>query len=182
MTTRNPPHIRSTTVIAVRKNGQTVVGADGQVTMNEMVIKGGAKKVRRLFDGKIVTGFAGATADAMTLYEKLETKLQSYQGQLMRAAVELAKEWRTDRYMQRLEALLLAADQDTILLISGTGDVIEPDEGIAAIGSGGGYAHAAAKALFDRDELDAVEIVRRSLEIAASICVYTNDTLHIETL
>ena len=143
MTTRNPPHIRSTTVIAVRKNGQTVVGADGQVTMNEMVIKGGAKKVRRLFDGKIITGLAGATADAMTLYEKLETKLQSYQGQLIRAAVELAKEWRTDRYMQRLEALLLAADQDTILLISDTGYGIETEEGIAAIGSGGGYAQGA---------------------------------------
>ena len=171
-----------TTVLAVRKNDMVALGADGQVTMNDMVVKGGAKKLRRLYDDKILTGFAGATADAMTLFEKLEGKLKDYGGNLTRASVELAKDWRTDRYLRRLEALLIAADKNSILLLSGSGDVIEPDEGIAAIGSGGGYALAAAKALYDRDDLDSRAIVEKSLLIAASICVYTNDSIQIETL
>lgn len=176
------PIIRSTTVLALRKNGAVSVGADGQITMNDMVIKASARKVRRLYEDRILVGFAGATADAMTLFDKLEAKLQDFSGNLTRAAVELAKEWRTDRYLRRLEALLLAADRDDILLISGTGDVIEPDGGMVAIGSGGGYAQAAATALMDRDDLDSEAIVRRSLEIAASICVYTNNEILIETL
>lgn len=179
---REQPVIHGTTVIVVRKGATVSMGADGQVTMQNMVIKEGAKKVRRLYDGKILTGFAGATADAMTLFEKLEAKLQSHNGSLMRAAVELAKDWRTDRYLRRLEALLLAADQKTILMLSGSGDVIEPDEGIASIGSGGGFALAAAKALMDREELDSRAVVERSLNIAASICVFTNRNLQIETL
>ena len=172
----------STTVLAVRKNDMVALGADGQVTMNDMVVKGGAKKLRRLYDDKILTGFAGATADAMTLFEKLEGKLKDYGGNLTRASVELAKDWRTDRYLRRLEALLIAADKNSILLLSGSGDVIEPDEGIAAIGTGGGYPLAAAKALYDRDDLDSRAIVEKSLLIAASICVYTNDSIQIETL
>lgn len=176
------PIIRSTTVLALRKGSAVSVGADGQITMNDMVIKASARKVRRLYEDRILVGFAGATADAMTLFDKLEGKLQDFSGNLTRAAVELAKEWRTDRYLRRLEALLLAADQDNILLISGTGDVIEPDGGLVAIGSGGGYAQAAATALMDRDDLDSKAIVRRSLEIAATICVYTNSEILIETL
>lgn len=176
------PNIRSTTVLALRKGDAVSVGADGQITMNDMVIKASARKVRRLYEDRILVGFAGATADAMTLFDKLEAKLQDFSGNLTRAAVELAKEWRTDRYLRRLEALLLAADQDNILLISGTGDVIEPDGGLVAIGSGGGYAQAAATALMDREDLDSEAIVRRSLEIAASICVFTNNEILIETL
>ena len=176
------PIIRSTTVLAVKKAGRISLGADGQVTMNDMVIKRGARKVRRLYEEKVLVGFAGATADAMTLFEKLEAKLKSYNGNLMRASVELAKDWRTDRYLRRLEALLIAADSDSILLLSGNGDVIEPEDGLAAIGSGGGYAHAAAKALMDREDLDAAAIVEKSLLIAASICVYTNENILIETL
>jgi ATP-dependent HslUV protease, peptidase subunit HslV len=174
--------MHGTTVLAVKKGGQVSIGADGQVTMNDMVIKGTARKVRRLHDGRILTGFAGATADAMTLFEKLETKLQSYGGNLQRAAVELAKDWRTDRYLRRLEALLLAADSSAILLISGNGDVIEPDEGVVAIGSGGGFALAAARAMMDREELSSEQVARRALEIAASICIYTNNSIHVETL
>ncbi len=182
MTSETRPEIRSTTVLAVRKDGRVCMGADGQVTMNNMVVKGGARKVRRLYDEKIVAGFAGATADAMTLFEKLEGKLQAYGGNLTRSSVELAKDWRTDRYLRRLEALLIAADSETILLLSGSGDVIEPDEGIASIGSGGGYAIAAARALIDLDGMNAEEVVRRSLTIAADICVFTNHNLQIETL
>ncbi len=178
----NAPRIRSTTVLAVRKGSTVTLGGDGQVTMQNMVIKRGAKKVRRLYDEKILAGFAGATADALTLFEKLEVKLQSHGGNLRRAAVELAKDWRTDRYLRRLEAMLIAADKETILLLSGTGDVIEPDEGIAAIGSGGGYAYAAAKAIMDRDDLDSRQVVERALGIAASICIYTNSNFQIETL
>lgn len=174
--------MHGTTVLAVKKDGRISIGADGQVTMNNMVVKGTARKVRRLHDGKVLTGFAGATADAMTLYEKLEGKLQSYGGNLARASVELAKEWRTDRYLRRLEALLIAADKDSILLISGNGDVIEPDEGIAAIGSGGGFALAAARAMMDRADLSSEQLARRALEIAASICIYTNDAIHVETV
>ncbi len=174
--------IHGTTVLAVRKGGTVSIGSDGQVTMQNMVIKEGAKKVRRLFNNQVLAGFAGATADALTLFEKLEAKLESFSGNLRRAAVELAKDWRTDRYLRRLEALLIAADKESILLLSGTGDVIEPDEGIAAIGSGGGFALAAAKALIERDDLDARTIVERSLKIAASICIFTNDHIQIETL
>ncbi len=174
--------MHGTTVLAVKKDGKISIGADGQVTMNNMVVKGTARKVRRLHDDKVLTGFAGATADAMTLYEKLEGKLQSFGGNLPRAAVELAKEWRTDKYLRRLEALLLAADKESILLISGNGDVIEPDEGVVAIGSGGGFALAAAKAMMDRTELSSEDVARRSLVIAASICIYTNESIHVETL
>lgn len=177
-----PTIFHGTTVLAVRKGGTVTIGADGQITMKDMVVKEGAKKVRRLYDEKIVGGFAGTTADALTLFEKLEAKLQAYNGNLTRASVELAKEWRTDRYLRRLEALLLAADKQTILLLSGSGDVIEPEEGIAAIGSGGGYALAAAKALIDRDDLDSRAVVERSLQIAASICIYTNQNFQLETL
>lgn len=174
--------MHGTTVLAVKKDGHTSVAADGQVTMNNMVVKGTARKVRTLHDGKVLTGFAGATADAMTLYEKLEGKLQAYGGNLQRAAVELAKEWRTDKYLRRLEALLIAADKECILLISGNGDVIEPDEGVTAIGSGGGFALAAARAMMDRPDLSSEALARRALEIAASICIYTNESIHVETL
>lgn len=176
------PVIRSTTILAVRKGGQTCVGGDGQVTLQNMVVKGGARKVRRLHDGKVLAGFAGASADALALFEKLEAKLQEHNGNLMRAAVELAKDWRTDRYLRRLEAMLLAADKDTILLLSGTGDVIEPDGDVLAIGSGGGYALAAAKALIDRDDMTAEEIVKRALTITSEICIYTNDRIILETI
>lgn len=180
--THDPIQMHGTTVLAIRKGGQVSLAGDGQVSMKDTIIKGTARKVRRLYDDKILTGFAGATADALTLFEKLEAKLQSYNGNLLRSAVELAKDWRTDRYLRRLEAMLLAADRESILLLSGNGDVIEPDEGVAAIGSGGGYALAAARALMDREDLDAPAIARRSLEIAASICVYTNNHIQVETL
>ena len=173
---------RSTTILAVRKGGRICVGGDGQVSMNDMVVKETARKVRRLHDGQVLAGFAGAAADAMTLFEKLEAKLQEFGGDLTRAAVELAKDWRTDRYLRRLEALLIAADEKVMFLISGTGDVIEPDEGVVAIGSGGGYALAAAKALADQDDLDAAQIVRRALGIAASICIHTNQNIVTETM
>lgn len=176
------PVIRSTTILAVRKGGQTCVGGDGQVTLQNMVVKGGARKVRRLHDGKVLAGFAGASADALALFEKLEAKLQEHNGNLMRAAVELAKDWRTDRYLRRLEAMLLAADKETILLLSGTGDVIEPDGDVLAIGSGGGYALAAAKALIDRDDLSAEAVVKRALTITSEICIYTNDKIILETI
>ncbi len=174
--------IRSTTILAVRKGGQTCVGGDGQVTLQNMIVKSGAKKVRRLHEGRVVAGFAGASADALALFEKLEGKLKEHGGNLTRAAVELAKDWRTDRYLRRLEAMLLAADKETILLLSGTGDVIEPDEGVIAIGSGGGFALAAARALIDREDLSAEEVVRRSLGIAADICIYTNHEIIVESV
>ncbi|HOE96539.1 MAG TPA: ATP-dependent protease subunit HslV [Candidatus Sumerlaeota bacterium] len=171
-----------TTIVAVRKDGKTCVGGDGQVTFNHQILKAGARKVRRLHGGQVLVGFAGATADAMTLFEKLEAKLQEHGGNLQRAAVELAKEWRTDRYLRRLEAMLIAADQTSLFLISGNGDVLEPDSSVIAIGSGGGYALAAARALMDRAELDAEAIVRRAMEIAAELCIYTNDRIVVETL
>ncbi|MCE5230378.1 ATP-dependent protease subunit HslV [bacterium] len=174
--------IRSTTILAVRKGGQVCVGGDGQVTLQNMVVKGGARKVRRLHEGKVLAGFAGASADALALFEKLEAKLQEHGGNLMRASVELAKDWRTDRILRRLEAMLLAADKESILLLSGNGDVIEPDSGVMAIGSGGGYALAAAKALMDRDDLSAEQIVRKALEITSEICIYTNDKIILETI
>lgn len=175
--------IRSTTIVAVRKDGKAAMAGDGQVTLGERtVIKHTARKVRRLRNGKVLAGFAGSTADAFTLYEKFESNVETYHGNLVRAAVELAKEWRADRVLRRLEALLLVADADNLLLISGTGDVIEPDDGIASIGSGGPYALAAARALAQHSDLPAGEICRRSLEIAADICVFTNQHIVVEEL
>ena len=173
-------HTRSTTIVAVMRDGNVAVAGDGQVSFSETVVKGNARKVRTMYDGKIVVGFAGATADAFTLFERLEARVQEYAGDLMRSAVELAKEWRTDRALRRLEALLLAANRERILLISGTGDVIEPEHGVLAIGSGGNYALAAGRALLEHTELDAREIARTALLIAADICVYTNDHVTIE--
>ena len=175
-------NFHGTTILAVRHGGKTAVAGDGQVTLNDKIIKHHAKKVRRLYNDKIIIGFAGATADAFTLFDKLEQKLEQYKGNLMRAAVELAKDWRTDKILRRLEAFLIAVDERSSLLISGSGDVIEPDDGILAIGSGGPFALAAAKALVVHSDLQAEEICQTALEIAASICVYTNDNIVIETL
>ena len=174
----------ATTIVAVKRGSQVAVGGDGQVTVGDMVMKQRASKVRRLYHDQVVCGFAGAVADALTLFDKFEQHLDKHQGNLLRAAVGLSKEWRTDRYLRRLEANLIAASGDRILLLSGDGEVIEPDEndGVAAIGSGGPYAHAAARALLDNTELDATEIARRSLEIAARLCIYTNDSITVETL
>ena len=174
--------IRSTTILSVRHNGQVVVAGDGQVSLGNTVIKHNAKKVRRLYHDKVICGFAGATADAFTLFDKFEAKLEQYNGNLMRSAVELAKEWRTDRMLRRLEAMLVAVDEQYSLLISGTGDVIEPDTGVLAIGSGGPYAHAAALALVRESDLDAEQICRTAMEIAGSICVYTNQSTVIEKI
>ena len=167
-------HVRATTVLAVRRNGKVALGADGQVTMGETVVKSSARKVRTLRDGGVLAGFAGSVADAFTLFEKLEEKLERYPGNLMRACVELAKEWRTDRYLRRLDALLAVADAEHLFLISGDGNVIEPDDQIAAIGSGGPYALAAARALKDHSSLSAGDLVREGLKIAGEICIYTN--------
>jgi ATP-dependent HslUV protease subunit HslV len=168
------PKVRSTTVLAVRKDGRVAMGGDGQVTMGDTVVKGTARKVRVLKDGKILAGFAGAVADAFTLFEKLEEKLERYPANLTKAVVELAKDWRTDRYLRRLDALLAVADQDHLFLVSGNGDVIEPDDAILAIGSGGTYALSAARALQRHTDLDATTIVREAMKIAGEICVYTN--------
>ncbi|HEY8926323.1 MAG TPA: ATP-dependent protease subunit HslV [Polyangia bacterium] len=176
------PRIRSTTVLAVRRGGSVVIGADGQVTMGNTVMKGSARKVRRLHDNKIVAGFAGSAADGITLFEKFEAKLKDTNGNLLRGAVELAKDWRTDRILRRLEALLLVADKERILLLSGTGDVIEPDGDAAAIGSGGPFALAAARALIGATELPARAIAERALGIAGEICIYTNTNLVFEEL
>ena len=170
-----------TTILTVRKGGKVVIGGDGQVSIGQTVIKSNAKKVRKLGKGDVIGGFAGATADAFTLFERLEAKLEQYPGQLTRATVELAKDWRTDRYLRRLEAMMIVADKDVSLVLTGTGDVLEPEHGVMAIGSGGNYALAAARALADSDK-DAEAIVRRSLDIAADICVYTNRNVTIETL
>jgi ATP-dependent HslUV protease subunit HslV len=174
--------MRSTTVLALRRQGKLVMAADGQVTMADVVVKSGAKKVRRLYQDKVLAGFAGATADAFTLFERLEGKLEAYAGNLSRASVELAKDWRTDKSLRRLEALLLAADQNHLLLISGLGDVIEPEQGVAAIGSGGSYALAAARALMEHSELEPEEIVKQAMAIAADICIYTNHQIVVEVL
>ena len=174
--------IRSTTILAVRHKGEVVVAGDGQVSLGNTVVKHHAAKVRRLYHDKVITGFAGATADAFTLYDKLEQKLEQFNGNLMRSAVELAKDWRTDRILRRLEALLVAVDDKHSLLLSGTGDVIEPDDGILAIGSGGPYAQAAASALIQHSDLDAEAIARSALEIAGSICVYTNQNIIAEKI
>jgi ATP-dependent HslUV protease subunit HslV len=173
---------KSTTVIAVRKDGKAAMAGDGQVTMGETVMKNNARKVRRLLDGKVLCGFAGATADAFTLFDRFEEKLKEYSGDLARSAVELAKEWRTDRTLRRLEALLLVADKEKTFLVSGTGDVIEPAKDALAIGSGGNYAYAAALAYLDASELSAAEIARRSLEIAGNICIYTNGNITLEEI
>ena len=173
---------RGNTILSVRRNGQVVVGGDGQVSQGNTVMKGNARKVRRLFNDQIIAGFAGGTADAFTLFEKFEEQLEKYSGKLTRAAVELAKLWRTERALRRLEALLVFADKDTSLIITGNGDVIEPEDSLMAIGSGGPYAQSAAKALLDSTDLDAKSIVEKSLTIAADICVYTNHNLTIEVL
>ena len=174
--------IRSTTVLCIRRNGRVVMAADGQVTLGESVIKHSAKKIRRLYQEKVLAGFAGSTADAFSLFSRFESKLEQYAGNLGRAAVELAKDWRTDKMLRNLEALLVVADPSQTYLLSGSGDVIEPDEGIAAIGSGGSYALAAARALMENTELGAREIAEKSLHIAGQICIYTNDHLTIEEL
>jgi ATP-dependent HslUV protease subunit HslV len=174
--------IRSTTVLVVRRGGEVVIGGDGQVTMGNTVVKSTARKIRRLHDGKLVAGFAGSAADGITLFEKFEARLKEFGGNLTRAAVELAKDWRTDRALRRLEALLLVADREKTLLLSGTGDVIEPDGGAAAVGSGGSYALAAARALLDATTLSAREIAERSLAIAGDICIYTNAARTFEEL
>lgn len=174
--------IRSTTILSVRRPGQVVIGGDGQVSLGDTVLKGNARKVRRLYQDKVLAGFAGGTADAFTLFERFEAKLDKHQGNLLRSAVELAKDWRTDRMLRRLEALLAVADKENSLIISGTGDVIEPEDAIMAIGSGGAYATAAARALVENTDLDAESIVRKSLQIAADICVYTNTNIIVEVL
>jgi len=173
---------RGTTILSVRRNGKVVVGGDGQVSMGNTIMKGNARKVRRLYGERVLAGFAGGTADAFTLFERFEGKLEKYSGHLMRSAVELAKDWRTDRMLRRLEALLVVADASTSLVISGNGDVIEPEDNLMAIGSGGSYAQAAARALLDHSQLDAREIVETALGIAADICVFTNHHLTIEEL
>lgn len=172
-----------TTILAIRKNDEVVVAGDGQVSLGQTVMKSNARKVRRLGkDGQIIAGFAGATADAFTLFERLEAKLEAHPGQLTRACVELAKDWRTDKYLRRLEALMAVCDKETSLILSGTGDVVEPEDGIIGIGSGGNYALAAARALMDQENLGAEDIASKALGIAADICVYTNDNLVIEKL
>jgi ATP-dependent HslUV protease, peptidase subunit HslV len=179
---QNMKHWRGTTVLMVRLGDRVAVAGDGQVSLGDMVMKYRAKKVRKIHHGKIIVGFAGATADAMTLFERLEGKLEAHQGNLTRAVVELAKDWRTDRILRRLEALLLAVDKNGAFLISGTGDVIEPDEGVMAIGSGSPYALAAAKALMGHTDLPPADICREAMEIAGSLCVYTNQEIVIEEL
>jgi len=176
------PNWHGTTILSVRKNGAVVVAGDGQVTFGQTVIKSNAKKVRRLGKGDVIAGFAGATADAFTLFERLEAKLEQHPGQLTRACVELAKDWRTDRYLRRLEAMMAVADRNVSLVLTGTGDVLEPEEGLIGIGSGGGYALAAARALMTVEELDAETVARRAMKIAAEICVYTNQNIVVEKL
>ncbi len=181
MTDSNFPNWHGTTIVAVRKNGKTVIAGDGQVSMGATIVKGGAKKVRTLAGGKVIVGFAGATADAFTLLERLEAKLELYPDQLARACVDLAKDWRTDRYLRRLEAMLLVGDRNHILTITGVGDVLEPEDGVAAIGSGGTYALSAARALLEY-EPDAEVIARKAMKIAGEICVYTNGHVTLEQL
>src|SRR6266704_488143 len=179
---REPTPMHGTTILAVRKNGDIVIAGDGQVTMGNQIVKANARKVRRLADGRVIGGFAGATADAFTLFERLEAKLEKHPGQLTRACVELAKDWRTDRYLRRLEAMMAVADKTVSLIVSGNGDVLEPEDGIIGIGSGGGYALAAARALIEVDGLDAEAIARRAMAVAAQICIYTNDNITLEKL
>jgi len=176
------PTFHATTILSVRRDRRVAMGGDGQVTLGNVVIKSSARKVRRLYQDRILAGFAGATADAFTLFERFEAKLEKHQGNLLRSAVELAKDWRTDRMLRRLEAMLAVADPESSLMITGTGDVLEPERGLIAIGSGGAYAQAAALALLDHSQLEPADIVRRSLEIAGELCIYTNKNLVIETL
>ena len=171
-----------TTIISARRNGKVALGGDGQVTLGNIVVKASARKVRRLFHDRILAGFAGGTADAFTLFERFESKLDKHQGNLLRSAVELAKDWRTDRVLRRLEAMLAVADRESSLIITGMGDVIEPESGLIAIGSGGPYAQAAARALLENSQLDAESIVRKALSIAADLCIYTNHQVAVETL
>ncbi len=177
-----PRQYHGTTILSIRKSGQVVVAGDGQVSLGETVIKSNARKVRRLGKGDVIAGFAGATADAFTLFERLEGKLETYPGQLTRACVELAKDWRTDRYLRRLEAMMAVADSGVSLVLTGTGDVLEPEDGLIGIGSGGSYALAAARALIDIDGLDAEAVARKAMTIAAGICIYTNDNVVLESL
>ena len=182
----DPVNWHGTTIVAVRKNNLVVIAGDGQVTMGQTIVKGNARKVRRLQAGgtgmDVIAGFAGATADAFALFERLEGKLEKHPGQLMRACVEMAKDWRTDRYLRRLEAMMAVADRNTALILTGNGDVLEPEDGIIGIGSGGSFAQAAARALADRPEVDAEAIARRALAIAAEICVYTNTNVTVERI
>lgn len=171
-----------TTVIAVRKNGKTAMAGDGQVTFGNTVMKGTARKVRSIYDGKVLVGFAGATADAFTLFERFEVKVKEYGGDITRASVELAKEWRTDKMLRQLEAMLIVADANKLLLLTGTGDVVEPDEGVTAIGSGGPYAYAAALAYIEHEAYTAREVAEKAMHIASKICIYTNDTIVIEEI
>jgi ATP-dependent HslUV protease subunit HslV len=173
---------KGTTILCVRREEKVAIGGDGQVTMGNTVLKHNANKIRRMYSEKVLTGFSGATADALTLFEKFEGKLESYRGNITRAAVELAKDWRTDKVLRRLEALLIVADIEHTFIISGTGDVIEPEDGVAAIGSGGPYAQAAARALFENTGLSAREIVEKSMKIASNICIYTNENITVEEL
>ncbi|WP_339830812.1 ATP-dependent protease subunit HslV [uncultured Parvibaculum sp.] len=181
MAPHDPINWHGTTILSVRKDGRVAIAGDGQVSMGDTIMKGNARKVRPLGKGDVIAGFAGATADAMTLFERLEAKIEQYPGQLMRACVELAKDWRTDKYLRRLEALMIVADAQVTLVLTGNGDVLEPEGGVVGIGSGGNYALAAARALADMD-LDAEAIVRKAMGIAADICVYTNNKLTVETL
>ena len=173
---------KGTTILCIRRNGKVAIAGDGQITMGNTVLKHNAKKIRRMFGDKVIAGFSGATADALTLFEKFEGKLESYRGNITRAAVELAKDWRTDKILRRLEALLIVADAEHTFIISGTGDVIEPEDGVAAIGSGGPYAQASARALYENTSLSAREIVEQSMKITSDICIYTNKNITIEEL
>ncbi len=179
---KNPSQIYGTTILSVRKNGKVAIAGDGQVSLGSTVLKSNARKIRKLGDGSIIGGFAGATADAFTLFERLETKLEQYPNQLMRACVELAKDWRTDKYLRRLEAMMIVIDKNVSLVLTGNGDVLEPEDGISGIGSGGNFALAAARALVSIESLSAEEIVKKSMKIAADLCVYTNGNIIIETL
>lgn len=181
-TENSNPSFRSTTILAVRRDGKVAVAGDGQVTLGDTVMKHKARKVRKIYNDKIIVGFAGASADALSLFERFEAKLEKHQGNLTRAVVELAKDWRTDKILRRLEALLLVVDRDNSFLISGTGDVIEPDDGIMAIGSGGAYAQAAAQALLQHTSLGAGDICREAMKIAASLCIYSNNEITVEEL
>jgi ATP-dependent HslUV protease subunit HslV len=182
MTQTNEPSWHGTTILSVRKGNKVVIAGDGQVSLGDTVIKANALKVRRLGAGGVIGGFAGATADAFTLFERLEAKLEQYPNQLTRAAVEMAKDWRTDRYLRRLEAMMAVADKDVSLVLTGTGDVLEPEDGLMGIGSGGNFALAAARALIDQENLGAEEIARKAMAVAAGICVYTNENITVESL
>lgn len=179
---KDPSQLYGTTILSVRKNGKVAIAGDGQVSFGQTVLKSNAKKIRKLGNGSIIGGFAGATADAFTLFERLEAKLEQYPNQLMRACVELAKDWRTDKYLRRLEAMMIVVDKNISLVLTGNGDVLEPEDGIAGIGSGGNFALAAARALSSVDDLSAEEIVKRSMKIAADLCVYTNENVVVEVL